>query len=117
MTMNSEYADRTELLAPVKALFRPVGCIVPDLEIIGLTMLFCEGFLQAKVSTTYTVRVPPFHCKTTCFSNVCSFTQISELSNLDFSDFCQIDITYDLQLCNFKNKFKYFTLVSNLGPR
>jgi dynein heavy chain len=39
----------TELPESVKALFRPVVCIVPDLEMICLIMLFSEGFLQAKV--------------------------------------------------------------------
>lgn len=62
MTMIPEYAGRTELLASVKALFRPVVCIVPDLEIIVFTMLLCEGFLQAKVSTAYTALVSPFQC-------------------------------------------------------
>jgi len=33
----------------VKALFRPVVCIVPDLQQICEIMLFSEGFLMAKV--------------------------------------------------------------------
>jgi hypothetical protein len=74
VTMNPEYAGRTELLDSVKAMFRPVVCIVPDLEIIGFTLLFCEGFLQAKVSTGDTVPVPPFHC-TIYISNFHCFTQ------------------------------------------
>ncbi|KAJ9583317.1 hypothetical protein L9F63_022334, partial [Diploptera punctata] len=49
VTMNPGYAGRTELPESVKALFRPVVCIVPDLELICLIMLFSEGFLQAKV--------------------------------------------------------------------
>jgi dynein heavy chain len=57
ITVNPGYAGRTELPESVKALFRPVVCIVPDLELICLIWLFSEGFLQAKVSRLYL----PFH--------------------------------------------------------
>lgn len=46
--MNPGYAGRTELPESVKALFRPVVCIVPDNELICQIKLFSAGFLTAK---------------------------------------------------------------------
>ena len=63
ITMNPGYLGRSELpgtddyiwnwiywnfLESLKALFRPITVVVPDLELICENMLMAEGFIEAK---------------------------------------------------------------------
>lgn len=49
ITMNPGYLGRAELPEGLKALFRPITVVVPDLELICENMLMAEGFIHAKV--------------------------------------------------------------------
>jgi dynein heavy chain len=49
ITMNPGYLGRAELPEGLKALFRPITVVVPDLELICENMLMAEGFVNAKM--------------------------------------------------------------------
>lgn len=49
ITMNPGYPGRAELPESLKALFRPVSMVLPDLNLICEIMLMAEGFQQSKI--------------------------------------------------------------------
>jgi len=50
--MNPGYLGRAELPEGLKALFRPITVVIPNLELICENMLMAGGFVQAKKFVT-----------------------------------------------------------------
>ena len=52
ITLNPDYAGRTELPESLKALFRPVTVVTPDVAVICENMLLAEGFSDVRTLGT-----------------------------------------------------------------
>ena len=90
ITMNPDYAGRTELPDNLKSMFRPVSMVVPNSVYIAENFLFSEGFQSTRVETDpYTGSVSPLLPFQNLARKIYTLYQLSsqQLSKQDHYDF------------------------------